>query len=558
MTHVLSISIIFADFVAAVVSTNETVAVGNLVSLACVVGTIDQTVWAVKRNKSTLKTLSLSDQIFDNKNMELTIASISDSGSFSYNLIILNATLDMEGDYDCMERGVTKSRYYLVWKRTFQTTFSFSHVVKCFLIAVPPILTLKIDNGSHVINNGSINVRLNQEIAIECVAEGGRPLVSLGLEINGKPEVHGIAVNETFDAVISTLHYRPKESDTVISCTTSGQTAIPDIRRQTSLNIVYKPRCISQFINDFFTCHCTSNPAANVTILINGSHNVYSQTVTLNFQYPVNLSCLAINSIGKTTTEAELFLPNVNHSIPDVYDSTTDLPAKQLSSLYTIGIPICSVCVLIASFLVFTYTLLWRKATLNRKGGDYVRSPIANRLLNIAGNPRVASIHIPWQVNLSSMICGSSFKSSVEMSSLPMTEGSAYNPEYAAVPHSEYKLARQSSQNDEFRESDFKADAEVDNTEYHRIKSLAAADIDLISSNSPVSVKLRHNYQTLEDPSSYDPENAQLTFSPYPWQQDDQQVVASSCLSQNDPQFTNSSLLRSDYFYDKPPTEDEL
>ncbi|PIK61014.1 hypothetical protein BSL78_02065, partial [Apostichopus japonicus] len=434
---------------------------------------------------------------------------------------------------------------------------------------------------SHDINNGtaSINVKLDQDITIQCVAEGGRPLVSLGLEINGNPNIHGIAVNETFNAVISTLHYRPKEGDTVISCTTSGQTAIPHIRRQTSLNIMYKPRCISQFSNDFFTCHCTSNPAANVTILINGSHNVYSQTVTLNFQYPVNLSCLAINSIGKTTTEAELFLPNVNHSIPDVYDSTTDLPAKQLSSLYTIGIPICSVCVLIASFLVFTYTLLWRKEhnrklTIQTLETDSPSNLESQRWMTMSDRPlqpspqhcrepasRINTYSMASEPFVHDMITtnsGSPFKSSVEMSSLPLSEGSAYNPEYAAVPHSEYKLARQSSQNDEFRESDFKADAEVDNTEYHRIKSLAAADIDLISSNSPVSVKLRHNYHTLEDPSSYDPENAQLTFSPYPWQQDDQQVVASSCLPQNDPQFTNSSLLRSDYFYDKPPTEDEL
>ncbi|XP_071843648.1 uncharacterized protein [Apostichopus japonicus] len=354
----------FADFVAAVVSTNETVAVGNLVSLACAVGALDHTVWAVKRNESPPKALSLSDQIFDNKNMELTIASISDSGSFSYNLLILNASQDMEGYYNCVEGGVTKSTVFLS-------------------VEVPPIVTLKVDNRSHDINNGtaSINVKLDQDITIQCVAEGGKPLVSLGWEINGNPEIHGIAVNETFHAVISTLHYRPKEGDTVISCTTSGQIAIPDIRRQTSLNIVYKPRCISQFINDFFTCHCTSNPAANVTILINGSHNVYSQTVTLNFQYPVNLSCLAINSIGKTTTEAELFLPNVNHSIPDVYDSTTVLP-KQLTSLYTIGIPICSMGFLLACFLVFTYMFLWRKVSRNLRRNQSVISSHPMKVLD--------------------------------------------------------------------------------------------------------------------------------------------------------------------------------
>ncbi|XP_071843649.1 uncharacterized protein [Apostichopus japonicus] len=354
----------FADFVAAVFSTNETVAVGNLVSLVCAVGALDHTVWAVKRNESPPKALSLSDQIFDNKNMELTIASISDSGSFSYNLLILNASQDMEGYYNCVEGGVTKSTVFLS-------------------VEVPPIVTLKVDNGSHDINNGtaSINVKLDQDITIQCVAEGGKPLVSLGWEINGNPEIHGIAVNETFHAVISTLHYRPKQGDTVISCTTSGQTAIPDIRRQTSLNIVYKPRCISQIINDFFTCHCTSNPAANVTILINGSHNVYSQTVTLNFHYPVNLSCLAINSIGKTTTEAELFLPNVNHSIPDVYDPTTVLP-KQLTSLYTIGIPICSMGFLLACFLVFTYMFLWRKVSRNLRRNQSVISSNPMKVLD--------------------------------------------------------------------------------------------------------------------------------------------------------------------------------
>ncbi|XP_071843639.1 uncharacterized protein [Apostichopus japonicus] len=279
---------IFADFVAAVVSKNETVALGNSVSLACAVSTIYQTVWAVKRNVVPPKILSLSGQIFDNKTMELKIASISDSSSFSYNLIILNATLDMEGDYDCAEGGMTKSSVLLS-------------------VEVPPIVTLKIDNGSHVINNGSINVRLNQEIVIQCVAEGGRPLVSLGLEINGNPEVHGIAVNETRNAVISTLYYRPREGDTVISCTTSGQTAIPDIRRQTSLNIVY------------------------------------------------------------------------------VYDATTVLP-KQLSSLYTIGIPICSVGVLLACLLVFTCIFLWRK----------VKSVVTHQRLALEGK----SISIEWLLDV--------------------------------------------------------------------------------------------------------------------------------------------------------------
>ncbi|XP_071843668.1 uncharacterized protein [Apostichopus japonicus] len=216
--------------------------------------------------------------------MELNITSISDSGSFSYNLLILNATLDMEGYYDCVEGGMTKSSVLLS-------------------VEVPPIVTLKIDNGSHVINNGSINVRLNQEIVIQCVAEGGRPLVSLGLEINGNPEVHGIAVNETRNAVISTLYYRPKEGDTVISCTTSGQIAIPDIRRQTSLNIVY------------------------------------------------------------------------------MYDATTVLP-KQLSSLYTIGIPICSVGVLLACLLVFTCIFLWRKVSRNQRRNQSVISSHPMKVLD--------------------------------------------------------------------------------------------------------------------------------------------------------------------------------
>lgn len=84
----------------------------------------------------------------------------------------------------------------------------------------------------------------------------------------------------------------------------------------------------------FFTCQCVANPeAVTISILANGSTYTSTRTtIPLTFTRPVELSCLAVNSVGISRSNPVLYQPqNINGTYRVTY-------AHTMSSLLTLEV----------------------------------------------------------------------------------------------------------------------------------------------------------------------------------------------------------------------------
>ncbi|XP_071841921.1 uncharacterized protein [Apostichopus japonicus] len=283
-------------------SMNITAVVNTSVSLSCVVGELEQSIWLYylpsERRGSQL---TVSDKY---EFMYAVVENCTDCNT--YDLIIPVLSEEMSGRFECQEAGEIKESIFLT-------------------VEVPPTVELQMNNS---IVNKDIVVKLNDALSILCVAKGGEPPVTLGWEINGQRETSGVSVNTSRAnerMSISQLIYIPTLEDNVITCFTAGQVKAASVRTSTTINVQYAPICSSQLAKDnsryYYFCQCIANPEAkNISVLVNGAFYSNELTIKVTFTYAVNLSCLAFNDVGKTETGSKLYMPPVT-----VFASTTTL-----------------------------------------------------------------------------------------------------------------------------------------------------------------------------------------------------------------------------------------
>ncbi|KAJ8024406.1 hypothetical protein HOLleu_34307 [Holothuria leucospilota] len=182
-------------------------------------------------------------------------------------------------------------------------------------LPVPPTVWLEYNNSKL---GDTLDVIMNEEYEIRCLAEGGRPSFTLSWEVDNQTVTGGTLQLQDGGSKISTvINYRPKLHETKLSCKTGGQKIVPSIYSDVSLNVLYKPMCAIDVKENYqvqntyrIHCVCVANPdVSGVFVSTNNSLYMEKSTTILKTNNSTIINCKGRNVVGFSETATRTISP---------------------------------------------------------------------------------------------------------------------------------------------------------------------------------------------------------------------------------------------------------
>lgn len=271
---------------------------GSRAEFNCTVENLQRSQWRVKKADGTVQAFAHGGVVYTGYTGKFSLdyhSGLSGNNTIYFQtLILMEATVDDDGQYRCEEEGDIITATDL----TVETI---------------PVLRLAINN---TVTSTDIDVVLSQEVAVDCIAEGGKPLVTLSWWINGEEKSGHFIDNPppSTERVTSTIHLLPTMEYEILTCVASGQTATPQTNVSAGLNVQYKPTCILGITNGtnayVLTCSCSANPVVQTyKIYVNDSLFNQAMVATLPSEKGGTVFCHAKNDVGSFVTPPETLKP---------------------------------------------------------------------------------------------------------------------------------------------------------------------------------------------------------------------------------------------------------